>query len=509
MITTRSLTSSTVLVIGTPALLQNPRWQQLASQGFPLRLVHCTGFSLERSVTPDVHAVVYQIRADTSATLAVLDEVCTRQNDLCIILIGKHLKADSVGLCLRRGAFDYIEWPCTTERLADSITSGLENRRTFLKVRNLSGDLAKANSELAHDRDMLRQYNQRLAGLNQLTQTLAGSLKAEAVVQALFAGLPALIGADRIGVAGSNPTQIWTWLREPAEKEEKALRNGLNSRVERTHSRSTAGATTLRMVHSRPLPIAASVTGAVEESRLSDGRACDIPLVFGPHGSGVLHVERTGAAPFSEQEQQLLATIGTSLALSLRNADTYKHIQELALRDALTGVLNRRALDAPLAREFKAGLRYGTSACVMLLDLDYFKTVNDRLGHTAGDHVLKDLAKLMTDTVRDIDIVSRYGGEEFAVVLPHTSLEQAHALAERLRCRIERQAFSLEDGMVRTTVSIGLAAAPHPAIASSADWIEAADSALYEAKAQGRNRVVVHSPAHLAPVQAAAICAAA
>ncbi|MEC4889521.1 MAG: diguanylate cyclase [Nitrospira sp.] len=500
---------STVLLVGTAALHRDPRWRHVSAQGFTLVPVARAAFRLDQSLTPDVHAIVYQTEADMADTLAFLNEAAARQNDLCIILLGKHMKADSVALSLRRGAFDYISWPCTSARLTDAITSGLANRRTFLEVRNLSGELASANAALSHDRDMLKDYNQRLAGLNQLTQALAGSLNAEAVVQALFAGLPALIRADLIGVARSSPTQVWTWLSEPARDREAAVRAHLISRIERTHSRITAGATTLRMVHSRPLPIASTVTGAAGDGPTPDGLACDIPLVFGPHSHGVLHVARTGSTPFTEQEQQLLATIGTSLSLSLRNADTYQHIQELALRDPLTGVLNRRALDAPLAREFKAGLRYGTSACLMLLDLDYFKTVNDRLGHTAGDQVLKDLAKLMTDTVRDIDIVGRYGGEEFAVVLPHTSLEQAHALAERLRSLIERQAFRLEDGMVRTTVSIGLADAPHPAIASIADWIEAADSALYEAKAQGRNRVVVHSPVHLAPVQAAAICAAA
>lgn len=503
----RLSTPSTVLLVGDPALHRDACWHQVAGHGITLQPVSHASFSLEHSVGPDVHAILYQAGTDTAATLAFLDDAVARQNDLCIIVLDENPPVDAVALCLRRGAFDYIGWPCTAGRLAESIASGLANRRTFLEVRNLSGDLAAANASLAQERDVLKRCNQRLAGLNQLTQALAGSLKAEAVVQALFDGLPALIGADLIGVARGNPRQVWTWMKEPARDREAAARAHVLSRVERGYSRITAGATTLRMVHSRPLPIAAA--DAAGKCRWQGGMAYDIPLVFGPNSTGVLHIARTGAAPLTEQEQQLLATVGTSLSLSLRNADTYQHIQELALRDPLTGVLNRRALDAPLAREFKAGLRYGTPACLMLLDLDYFKTVNDRLGHLAGDQVLKDLAALMTDTVRNIDIVGRYGGEEFAVILPHTSLEQAHRLAERLRGDIERQAFQLEDGTVRTTVSIGLADVPHPTIASIADWVNAADSALYEAKAQGRNRVVVHSPAHLAPVQEAALCAAA
>lgn len=504
-----AMTPSTVVLVGTPALHRDQRWHHLADRGISLVPVPRAKFRLDHSIGAGVQAILYQVGSDTDATLAFLDEAAARQSDLCIILLGRNSKADSVALCLRRGAYDYISWPCSIDRLADSIASGLAKRRMVIEVRNLSGELASANSTLARDRDMLKLYNQRLAGLNQLTQALAGSLKAEDVVDALFADLPALIGADLIGVARNTRAQIWTWSRESDREREEAARAHLLRSVERAPSRITAGATTLRLIHSRPLPIVSPATDPARESRFPRGVAYDIPLVFGPHNNGVLYVERAGSTPFSEQEHQLLATVGTSLSLSLRNADTYQDIQELASRDPLTGVLNRRSLDGPLTREFKAGLRYGASACLMLLDLDYFKTVNDRLGHTAGDRVLKDLAKLMIDTVRDIDIVGRYGGEEFAVILPHTSLEQAQSLADRLRILIERQAFNLDDGMVRTTVSVGIADAPHPTIASIADWVNAADTALYAAKAQGRNRVVVYSPLHLAPVQAAALCAAA
>ena len=162
-----------------------------------------------------------------------------------------------------------------------------------------------------------------------------------------------------------------------------------------------------------------------------------------------------------------------------------------------------------LTRELKSGLRYSAPACLMILDLDYFKTVNDRLGHMAGDSVLKELATLMSETVRDVDVVGRYGGEEFAIVLPHTSIRQAHTLAERLRSQIENHAFVVEDGIVRLTTSIGIADVCNPAIASVDDWVNAADSALYEAKAQGRNRVVVHTSIPLAPAQAATLCVAA
>jgi diguanylate cyclase (GGDEF)-like protein len=191
--------------------------------------------------------------------------------------------------------------------------------------------------------------------------------------------------------------------------------------------------------------------------------------------------------------------------LALRNADTHRQIQELASLDSVTGLLNRRALEEVLAREIKAGSRYGSSACFLLVDLDYFKVVNDQLGHLAGDQVLMRTAALMRRAVRDIDAVGRYGGEEFGIVLPHTDLDRALVLAERLRRQIESQEFEADQGIVRMTASMGIAHIPSVTVHSVSDWITAADSALYDAKALGRNRVAVHVPDQALSVESAVL----
>lgn len=506
---------SRILLVGTPALHRDMRWIQLARHGFtfvPVTKRHCT---LDTDSTADIQAIVYQVGARTRDTLAFLETVASRQSDVCVILVGRNQKPDMVAQFLRKGAFDYVNWPCSLSRLTDSLLSGLNNRQMFLEVRNLSGDLATANRSLAHERDTLKQFNQRLAGLNQLTQALARSLKPEDVVQALFTGVPSLTGADLIGLVRTNPEHVWTWSKDGHQEREDTLKAQLLERLGQlgqlgqSPQRVTSGTTTLRLVGSRPIPSMRSEDALPPHPQQEAHAMHDIPLAIGPHAFGVLHVQRAESQPFTEEEQQLLATIGTSLSLTLRNADAHQNLQNMALRDPLTGVFNRRALDEPLMRELKTGLRYGAPACLMILDLDYFKTVNDRLGHTAGDLVLRELASLMTDTVRAVDTVGRYGGEEFAIILPHTSIEQAQPLAERLRHLIETHAFDVEDGTVRLTASIGIAEVCNPAIASVEDWVNAADTALYDAKMQGRNRVVVNAPAPLAPVQAATFCVAA
>ncbi len=500
---THGLRTPALLVAG-PTIRRNRIWTEL-----PELSVHVYGrdaFSIATHLSPDIPLLLYQMDTRTEETLRFLDTVSKRQSDLCVILLGKDIGSDRVAQLLRHGAFDYMTWPCTAARVMESISSGLANRHMFLEVRNLSEELARTNQALAQDRDVLTQCNRKLSVLNQLTQNLVGSLETEAIVRTLFTGLPQLLHADVMGLVRTNPEHVWTWSRSHSMQREEQVRAQLLSRLSQKAGRITSRQTQLRLVGVRPLTLVPAPTHAMPDSRSA---AHDVRLTIGPQSMGILHIERDSAIPFTEQEQQLLATVGASLALTLRNADTHQEIQDLALRDPLTEVLNRRALDGPLIREIKAGVRYGTPACLILLDLDFFKTVNDVLGHMAGDEVLKEVAALVRETVREVDSVGRYGGEEFAVVLPHTDLNQAQTLAERIRAIIERHAFDLEDSHVRMTVSIGIASLHVSSVTTVAEWIAAADAALYEAKAQGRNRVVTHTPDFCVPAQAAALCGAA
>jgi diguanylate cyclase (GGDEF)-like protein len=169
-------------------------------------------------------------------------------------------------------------------------------------------------------------------------------------------------------------------------------------------------------------------------------------------------------------------------------------MQDLAAHDGLTGLLNRRALEEVLSRELKASTRYRASACLILIDVDFFKRVNDLFGHVGGDAVLKSVAAMIQQAVRDTDSVGRYGGEEFGIVLPHTDLDRAAVLAERLRNQIEQHEFDVDGGCVRITVSMGIAQIQDRTISTVPEWMAAADAALYEAKGGGRNGVVIHTP---------------
>ncbi len=168
--------------------------------------------------------------------------------------------------------------------------------------------------------------------------------------------------------------------------------------------------------------------------------------------------------------------------------DMLTRVENLAIMDPLTGLFNRRRFETILANEFKRAARYQSPLSCLMIDLDHFKSVNDTFGHQTGDTILKAAAHVIQTAVREVDTPARWGGEEFVVLSPNTTVENARRLAERIRSAFEAHAFSGIEGQ-RVTVSIGIAGTPEPSIDSQDKLIHAADVALYEAKKNGRNRI--------------------
>lgn len=167
-----------------------------------------------------------------------------------------------------------------------------------------------------------------------------------------------------------------------------------------------------------------------------------------------------------------------------------EELRQLATIDSLTGLYNRRHFLELCERELHRTRRYRLDVGLLMVDVDHFKTVNDTHGHDIGDQVLRLIARLCRDNLREADVLGRLGGEEFAALLPHASLREAGEVAERLRGAIAETAFPLPDGqMLRFTISIG-ACAVAAETGTTGDLLKAADRALYIAKRDGRNRVM-------------------
>ena len=168
----------------------------------------------------------------------------------------------------------------------------------------------------------------------------------------------------------------------------------------------------------------------------------------------------------------------------------YSHTRRLSLVDPLTGLYNRRHLDGNLEREFMRAKRYDSDLSLAVIDIDFFKKINDTYGHICGDYVLKEAAYLILESFRKTDIVFRYGGEEFVVLLTETPLESAQIALERLRKSIENYPFKFRNENLKITVSIGAAGVSED-INSGSELLDLADKSLYTAKESGRNRLVI------------------
>ena len=189
------------------------------------------------------------------------------------------------------------------------------------------------------------------------------------------------------------------------------------------------------------------------------------------------------------KDKEKFAILAHQFALALRRLKLYKDIETLAITDGLTGVYTRRYFIERFDEEIKrASLRHSALAFLMI-DADHFKMVNDQHGHLTGDMVLKEISNIIQENVREIDIVGRFGGEEFCVILPDTELEGSRVVAERIRKSAQKRLIKAYDSTLRVTLSIGVASYPSDGKVLE-ELMDKADWALYRAKSQGRNCVV-------------------
>ncbi len=213
-----------------------------------------------------------------------------------------------------------------------------------------------------------------------------------------------------------------------------------------------------------------------------------VPISFHGNVHGVIAVYSGKRDAFSDQDEALLTTVGNQVGVAVENARLYEKTLELAQIDGLTGLANRRYLMERLQQEIERADRYNTSLSAIILDLDKFKTFNDTYGHLNGDELIKAFSGMLRQRIRAADVAGRYGGEEFCVVLPNTSMSGAKVIAESIRKSMEELQIPVGDGrFAGRTVSVGVAEF------SAGDTMEkllaAADAALYRAKQGGRNRV--------------------
>ena len=222
-----------------------------------------------------------------------------------------------------------------------------------------------------------------------------------------------------------------------------------------------------------------------------------VPLKMTDHNLGVVNVsDKKDGRSFTEEDLSLLQAVGSFMTIAIDRAhlqEKKEALREISITDSLTGLITRRYFQERLEKEVERTRRYGLPTCLVMIDIDDFKKINDGFGHPMGDQVLKGVAKVIADSLRTIDVASRYGGEEFTLILPHTGKEDARVISERV-CSVIAEGRELRAYLpngIGLTVSAGLASFPEDA-ATISELIQNADRALYQAKHLGKNRVAIY-----------------
>lgn len=212
------------------------------------------------------------------------------------------------------------------------------------------------------------------------------------------------------------------------------------------------------------------------------------PLLTDGEVSGCI-VARSTLDKLSKRDISYLEQLTTQSAITINRANTYSKVLQYATLDALTNLNNRRQFETRLKQEIATTKRQKNPLCAMMIDIDFFKKVNDTYGHASGDTVLRTVATIIKEHLRESDIPARYGGEEFAILLPYTHIDEAQIVGERLRKAVEETSIPIDKKNINVTISMGLAEF-EPNLTGE-ELFKNADKALYEAKESGRNRVCI------------------
>jgi two-component system cell cycle response regulator len=389
--------------------------------------------------------------------LELLSHIKASNPDTEVILITGHGGLDSAVKALRLGAYDYlVKSDLRLAELQALVARALERRRLARENRELVAHLSQAQQELAERRA------RELAQVRQIGETLAGPLTwdqlSQGLVNLIWDSFPVqILGLAIQGPVSELPLESFRRRPEVSDAGYQTFQAMLQEQFTADPGPPRTGA---------PAPEIMWLKVAVE----------DVTLV-----AGVGRQE-----PFTPEEAELFRIFILQGEAGIKNLVLFERVKSLAIRDALTGLHNYRYFKETLLQEVERSRRYNTSLSLLFLDIDNFKQINDTLGHLHGDAILRKVSDILKGGIRLADLLCRYGGDEFVLLMSQTPQEQAVLLADRLR-RLIAQSPMYEGGRgLGVTVSIGVASL-QPGM-SMEDLIKAADSALYRAKEAGRNR---------------------
>ncbi|MFO7726737.1 MAG: sensor domain-containing diguanylate cyclase [Desulfonatronovibrio sp.] len=362
----------------------------------------------------------------------------------------------------------------------------LENfKAKAVDILELYTDLHLMAKEIALERELLARKNMQLEFLNRIITRSSSSLNLEEILAVSRQELSSLIGSQGLcaifwkeNISGEMDAEIFL----------PKIKNKTHQASWKDNLLAVCKRFTAKEVMSYKERHLTSRSNTV--SWLPNPvKQVLIPLYTGKKIFGALLAVADEPFKLGRDQLQIINSAGNHLSLALRNALKYKEVKQEADFDGLTSIYNRQQFDKRIRVELKRHQRHAKHLSLIMLDLDYFKRLNDTYGHLAGDEVLRKVGSILEETVRETDFPARYGGEEFVVILPETNEQQAWLFAERLRKKISNSVFSYNENKFNVTASIGVASLKPGPLSPGDALVSHADQALYMAKNSGRNIV--------------------
>lgn len=469
----------------------------LGPKGFDIE-----GFSLfdkiEGTILKDAFAAIlvdYDLIGDKVYNwIRLLQENRSRS---CLILYGEKIKADKVSEILQKGAYGFVPRALLSERIYETILGGLENRKAFIEILGTIDELNDVNKRLKREKEALGRKNQELGFINRLSSKVAYDLNWDTILlRILGAGLLTVIDPEFLCILYRIGPR-WNMALHLSEKEinketlERLKRDIVDRLFTLSKEKISTKEITLHLYPSNLAVLDESRRTGVKVSSSSTisfpkSAVCE-PLSLAGKSLGMIVIIPKNRQEFKNEKKELISTISNILAMSLKNAQEYHKLKEMAVTDGLTGIYNHKGFRDFIQRELQRSKRYNKPLSLIMIDVDNFKAINDSLGHQAGDYVLRELACCLKSSVRNTDVVARYGGDEFTILLPETETGKAEMLVERILHAIKNHPFEWGPESIKVEISYGISTTGELKKGEGEEeFINRADSRLYTAK-QSRN----------------------
>jgi len=451
-----------ILVVEDDRFFREMYSHLLSGEGYEVHTAASVNEAMGLLRETEYHLIISDLVMPGETGIDLLFQVKRHNPDIDVIMVTGNTNVESAIHALKNGARDYLLKPVNPDEFRHTVALCMEQRR-----------LLNENTEL-----------KGLVHLFQMGQTISNCLEIERLGTLVVDCFANELGTDRaLGIFPDEDGRLsLRELRGIGFEEAEQISEALLYR----YQESTDTFWLREKISDLLLPAAAAATQLSAE--MDEVLILFVRSKKDLQGIVALFSPQVGSLP-TDINQRSLHFLQNQTSLAFENAARFASARNMLYIDELTGLFNYRYLDLALDRELKRAERYGSSVALLFIDLDLFKGVNDTHGHLIGSRVLGEVGSLLRKSVRDVDLVIRYGGDEYTIILVETDAESAAYVAERIRATIERHDFIADEGYdIHLSACIGFACFPEDT-KSKLELLEVADKAMYRGKFSGRNRV--------------------